>query len=458
MLRAVLLCLALTAMSCGPSATVRRAQTLIDAGDYGGAARVAEDGLAKNPNDGALWRVRIRAALGMNDAKAAVEHYATWRERRGGADDPSAMRMMALTTLWQALESPSPQARLASIEAVERLEIEALADIVADRMGDEEDVVAAAAAIALLKSYPQAPQVATDILDSSDPAARRIVIAGIGRKVGKRAAADLRAKADDPDALVRRTVANVLGALKDPADNEILSLLATDDEPEVRAAALNALAQGKRGDLAPLAREHLDDVHLGVRLAALRLLAENGGLDELVPYLTGEDTAMAAHAARALAKDMQVEATATLDHILADEDWTVRASGLILATSVVGKAGAVERAVKALGDDSLDVRVTAARLLPHDDARALEVFTQALAEPTLRLEVAIDLAVRGDPRGLETLDALVLDDDPSTRISAAGAYARARAPHPGLVVALADDNPAVRIAAAESILEVVPAD
>lgn len=457
MLRALVACLALALAACGPSAAAKQAQTLIDRGDYAGAAKVAEEGLARDPNDGDLWRARIRASLGLHDAKAAVEHYGTWRERRG-SDDPGAMRMMALTTLWLALESPSAQARLGAIEAVERLEIEMLADAVADHMGDDEDVVAAAAAIAILRAYPQAPQVATDMLESSDPAARRIAVAGIGRKVGARAAEDLRAMADDPDPLVRRAVVSALGALKDPADTETLTQLATDEDDEVRAAALNALAQGKRGDLAPLAREHLADLHLGVRLAALRLLAANAGDEELVPYLTGEDAAMAAHAARALAKTMPVEAKAALDRILGDEDWTVRASGLNLATSVVGRDGAVERAVIALRDAELDVRLAAARLLPDDDARALEVFGEALADESTRLEAAVDLATRGDPRGLDTLDALVVDSNPSTRIAAAGAYARARAAHAGLVTALADDNPAVRIAASESILEVVPAE
>lgn len=452
---ALLACL-LALPACGPSAAARRAQTLIDAGDYAGAAKLAEAELASHPDDGDLWRVRIRASLGQHDARSAVVAYEQWRARRG-SDDPTAMRMMAMTTMWQALESPSAQARLAAIQAVERLEIEALADSVADHMGDDEDVVAAAASIAILHAFPQAPHVATDLLGSSDPAARRIVVAGLGRKE-KRAADDIRAMADDPDAVVRRAVAQALGSLKDPADTEALTELATDDDDDVRAAALNALAQGKRGDLSALGREHLGDAHLGVRLAALRLLAAAGATKELVPLLTGEDAAMAGHAARALAKTMPAEAMAALDRILGDEDWTVRAGGLNLASSVVGAAGARERAVAALRDAELDVRVTAARLLATDDGRAIDVFVEALAEPGLRLEAAIDLATRGDARGLDTLDALVVDAEPGTRIAAAGAYSRARAIHAGAVTALADDNPAVRIAAAESILDVVPAD
>jgi len=451
------LCLAIVLAGCGPSAAAKRAQTLIDAGDYAAAAELAAAELARNPRDGDLWRVRIRAALGQHDAPAAVAHYRAWHDLRGG-DDGGAMRMMALTTLWQALESPSAAARIDAIRAVERLELERLADMVAERMTDDDDVVAAAAAIAILRAYPQAPGLATDLLGSDRPEARAIVVEGIGRKVGARAADDLRPLIDDPDPRVRRAVVRALGGIGDRADTEALSKVATGDaDAEVRAAALAALARGKRGDLAALARQALGEEHLGVRVAAVALLDASGDDATLTTLLTGADGAIAAHAARALRKKMPVEAAAALDRALGDADWTVRAGALNLAESVVGKDGARRRASAALGDAELEVRLAAARLLDGDPA-AIEVFVAALGDVGGRGQAAVDLARLGDERGLAALADLIRATQPSVRLGAARGYGVARRADLGLVVALADEDPRVRVAAAEVILAVVPVD
>ena len=453
-MRSVFLTILLALAACGPSAAAKRAQTLIDAGDYAGAAQLAAAELEKNPRDGDLWRVRIRAALGQNDAPAAVAHYQTWHGVRGG-DDPGAMRMMALTTLWQALESPAAQARIEAIRAVERLELERLADAVAERMTDDDDVVAAAAAIAILRAYPQAPQLATELLTSERPEARAICVDGIGRKIGSRAADDLRPLIDDPDPRVRRAVVRALGAIADRADTERLSRVASGDaDADVRAAALSALARGKRGDLSALARQSLAEEHLGIRVAAVGLLDASGDDKTLTTLLTGADVVVAAHAARALAREMPVEAAAALDRAIADADWTVRAGGLNLATSVVGKDGARKRATAALGDAELEVRLAAARLL-GDDPKAIEIYVAALSDVGARLQAAIDLAALGDDRGLAALADLVKATQPSVRRGAAGGYGMARRADLGLVVALADEDPLVRVAAAEVILDVV---
>lgn len=453
----ILLAGAVVLGACGPSAAAKRAQTLIDAGDYAGAAQLAAAELEKNPRDGDLWRVRIRAALGQNDAPAAVAHYQAWHDLRGG-DDPGAMRMMALTTLWQALESPAAQARIEAIRAVERLELERLADAVAERMTDDDDVVAAAAAIAILRAYPQAPQLATELLASERPEARAICVDGIGRKIGSRAADDLRPLIDDPDPRVRRAVVRALGAIADRADTERLGKVAAGDaDPDVRAAALSALAKGKRGDLSALAREALTAEHLGIRVAAVALLDASRDDKTLVSLLTGADLVVAAHAARALARELPVEAAAALDRAIGDADWTVRAGALNLATAVVGKDGARKRATAALGDGELEVRLAAARLL-GDDPKAIEVYVAALSDVGARLQAAVDLAALGDDRGLAALADLIEATQPSLRRGAAGGYGMARRADAGLVVALADDDPLVRVAAAEVILDVVPVE
>src|SRR5262245_12590861 len=114
-MRAIGALLVLALAACGPSAAVKRAQTLIDAGDYAGADQLAAAELEKTPRDGDLWRIRMRAALGQHDAGAAVGYYAAWRAVKGG-DDAAAMKMMAMTTIWQALESPSAETQVEAIQ------------------------------------------------------------------------------------------------------------------------------------------------------------------------------------------------------------------------------------------------------------------------------------------------------------------------------------------------------
>src|SRR5688572_12418853 len=101
---AVVIALALaTSAACGPSAGAKRAQSLLDKGDYRGAADAADQELGKSPGDADLQRIRMRAALGLGDARDAVARYRAWREKRGGVEDLAALRTMAMTTLWQGL-------------------------------------------------------------------------------------------------------------------------------------------------------------------------------------------------------------------------------------------------------------------------------------------------------------------------------------------------------------------
>ena len=76
------------------------------------------------------------------------------------SDDKELLRDLAAATIAQALASPSTRLQIDAIEAIQSLEINALADAVADKMESSDDRVAAAAAIAVLKGFPQAPQLA----------------------------------------------------------------------------------------------------------------------------------------------------------------------------------------------------------------------------------------------------------------------------------------------------------
>lgn len=455
-MRSLVLIVSLLLAACGPSAAAKRAQTMLDRGDYQGASEYAGGELARSPGDAQLQRIRLRALLGMGDAKTAVAEYGAWRARRG-EDDLAALRTMAMTTIWQGLTSPSAQLKLQAIRAIERLELEPLAEDVGRAMGDDSDVVAAAAAVAVLRAFPQAPEVADQMLRSEDPAARAIAVEGIGRKVRGYAADALRPLLADPDARVRAAAATAVGMVKDEADTERLAKLAADPSAEVRAAALRALAQGDRARAARQAviGRALADESLAVRLAAVALAARIGK-DAVRPMLEHADPMVAASAAKQVGD--RAAAVAVFDRALLAEDPTVRAGVVNLLGGALDKGAAIARAEKARGDADVRVRIAAARALAYLDrnAPAIETFAQVAADAQIdageRAGAAAELVRLGDPRGAPILEQLAASEDPSVRRAVVLAHLGAGTITPGLWVGLADDQAATRLDAAAALL------
>ena len=438
---------------------------LYEAGDYAGAARAADSELAAHPGDDALWQMRIRAALAQGDAPGVAKAYAAYRAQIGGDDDRPLLRDLAIATLGQALASPSVKLKIAAIAAVAAAELQPLADQVAERMTDDDDRVAAAAAIAILRGYAQAPQVAGDMLHSEDPEARRIAVDGIGQKVGKLAIADLEKAASDPEPKVRRTAIRWLGQLKDAGAVELLAAALDDRDDTVRAAAVSALAKlgpavGNATNLGELARRALHDHTLGVRLSGIELLVAARGPElhtELAQLASDPDPLVAAEAA--IANGGGAPAAQAIERAATAVGWTTRAGAANLATRALGKPAALAIARRLAADPVLAVQLAAARVLAHtsaaasDPAAAIAIFAAALRSPDERLQAAIDLAALDDARGAQALEAAVRDPEhgPAARAAAAAAHRTARRITPGLVAALADDSGVVRVEAATAI-------
>jgi len=443
--------LALAAAACGPSAAARRAQSLYDRGDYQGAARSADGDLAAAPGDAGLHRVAIRAKLAAGDARAAVTDYATWRAGKG--DDLTTLRLLAETTLDQALRSPSVSVKVQAIDAIADLEIEALADSVIQRLGDQNDQVLAAASAAVLRAHPQAPDILAQMLTSDDPVARAIAVRGMADKVGEHAADDLRNATRDPDARVRRAAVQGLAPIVDAPTTAVLVHLAAEDaDGDVRAAALRALSRKGRGDQREAGRRALGDAYLGARVAAIDLLAASGDTASVDAALGSPDPIVAMHAARWAKERNPAGAAAAIDRGLAATEWTVRAGALNLATAALGKGPAADRAARALADPQVAVRLAAARVLAAAgrQTEAITAFAGALtADPDDRIQAAADLARLGDARGVAALADLAQHaDTPARRRAAVAAHLTARRITPGLVDALADPAPDVRVEAA----------
>lgn len=450
-MRRVVLISLLAAAACANRA--KQSVALYEAGDYAGAAREADAGLAKHPKDDGLWQMRIRAALALGDADGVARSYATYHGHRGDHDE-ELLRDLAIATLDQALASPSARMKIIAIEAVAAAEIEELAEAVGERMGDDDDRVAATAAAAVLRGFPQAPQVASQLLRSEDAQARRIVLEAIGKKVGKLAIVDIRKAAEDDDQGVRRTAIRWLGRLGDTESAALIERQLRHTDEGVRAAAASALAQLRAGDLAALAKRALADKALAVRLAGIELLVAAKRTDELVALASDPDPMVAVEAA--IAAKREDLAARALDRAVADDTWTIRAGAANVAVRAVGKGAALSIGRKLAADREVSVRLAAARLLASagDRAAALALLGELLGGDSA-LAAATDLARLGDTRGITALDTAVRDmkQGPDQRANAAAAHATARRVTAGLVAALADPNGVVRAEAAAVLVQ-----
>src|SRR3954467_7676918 len=103
---ALILLLILPLLDVGCANRAKRSVSLYDSGDYSGAARAADEGLAAHPDDDGLWGMRIRAALALGDAEGVAKAYDAYVAHRGD-DDKALIRDLATATLGQALGSPS---------------------------------------------------------------------------------------------------------------------------------------------------------------------------------------------------------------------------------------------------------------------------------------------------------------------------------------------------------------
>jgi HEAT repeat protein len=447
-MRTVPALVALACVACTSSAA-RQARQLYDRGDYAGAAQLADAKLAGRAGDDDLWGVRIRALLAQGDARGVAADYAKYVAARGG-DDADLVIDMAIATLDQGLDSTSAEVRIQSIGYIEDLALEPLAEDVMDQMESEDDRVAAAAAVAILRGHPQAPYILEQLQHSDDPLARAIAIEGIGRKVGKHADDDLRRAAADPDPRVRAAAMGALGGVFDEVSTRSLAEGLADADPMVRTAAARALADRRRGALAAYAKTALADEAAAVRLAGVAILAAAKDVPGLQALLGGADLVVAVQAAAALRGADPAGAARAIDAALASDQSAVRVGAVNLMQAAVGKGEAFRRAHPLLADKDLAVRLAAARVLAYQEHadEAIPVFAAAL-DGTERLSAAADLARLGDARGTAALSAAILSAKrPADRARAAAMHGSARRITPGLVASLADPSGQVRVVAA----------
>jgi HEAT repeat protein len=462
---------------------------------------------------GAAVTSAVGKALGHRDARVRAAAAGALAQLGGGARP-------VVPALAAAVEDPSQEVRAAAARALGHLGRDAGPAVLAlgAALKDPSPIVRAAAAESCRELGPLARDVAgplAQLLNDPDPGVRAYTAQALPRVnpgQGKLAIPALIRTQTEADYFGRQSS----GGLRDLGDAGLAGTIEALDaaDPDLRRAAANALAslgQGRPGRVAPALERALKDPDLDVRVTAAGALTRLGYRDAyLVPALLeglgSRDLSVrngAIGALSALGPAAQ-PAVPALVPILADPD-----EGPIRATvaQVVGAAGegapGVEPAlVSALGSDDRDVREAAA-----ETCRELGPLARDLADPLAHLledrdplvrtcaaralvcvdrgngQAALPVLLRslgsGDASaedGLRTQrsDALagmlqaIEAEDPALRRGAAlglgwvGAGTRAVVVPP-LRRALKDTDPAVRAAAANSLImrgvgdsEVVP--
>jgi HEAT repeat protein len=460
MRRAILWSIAsLVIAACGSAAPgLGQAQRLYERGDYAGAERAADGELARSPRDPALWRLKIDAAIRGGDSQRGVSLYMQWHRLRRHYDH-ALLGRMALSTLWQALSAADADVRVQALQAIERLDLDGLHGDAGRLLTDQDERVAAAAAVLLAAEQERARERGMALLRSPDPQVRAVVIAGLGHLFGTRVHGDVVTALGDPSPHVRRAAVQVLG--RDPRPDDIARLMQIareDAEGSVRAAALQALTRNRSSNAQDAARAALADPYLGARLAALALLSRwpEKNRDLLLEQARSSDFFVALRAAVTVRKTGGEVPVQTLQLALKHRSWPIRVAALNALAEATSDKVALALIEHSLTDERIEVRLAAARVLHRFGSvgRAAEIAAAALETPrdAPRIQAAIDLLRMHDDRGRAALMRLSRSPSASTRRQIASAHRYMANPTLPLVAALGDSAAEVRVEAAATLL------
>lgn len=197
------------------------------------------------------------------------------------------------------------------------------------------------------------------------------------------------------NALVRQTVAQVLGDIGNPESAKPLIALLRDENGHVRSASAIALGRLKsRQALAPLL-ELLDDEYESVQetaISALAAIGDESALDGLTKDFSSRDASMRRNIALLLGKFTTEKAVDALAFALKDEEPHVR-KAVVKALGNAPGVKALRSLLLAATDDDPEVRVLAADALGARDAsEAGDALIALLADSDLWVRAA---AARG---------------------------------------------------------------
>lgn len=386
--------------------------------------------------------------------------------------------------LVRALGDPAWWVRLRSVEALEHIGGDAEGPLLA-ALDDTDPEIRTRAAVALERLGVSARLVRA-IAEGEPPENAATVL----EKFASSGASEFLAEElDHRSPAVRRAVlAAIRRAARRDLSGELVRLATHDPEADLRAAALEALADIGANDALPAAVTGANDPVAEVRRASIMLLGLAGGTTEFgtVRALTRDpDAAVRTAATLALPRLDREGAAATLPELMRDSDPGVRRAALEAAVSADRKALAAP-ASERLGDPDADVRRVAvdtvgrlgdASVLGHllRGAAGVPELWPAIAAAVVRIDenavprlldvfkgesgvsgriAVIDaLTERGPESSLPLFLELRRDTEPAVRAAVARALGRVGTPEAldALGASIADPTPRVRASALDAL-------
>lgn len=376
-----------------------------------------------------------------------------------------------------ALGDPAWWVRLRSVEALEQIGSAAEAPLLV-ALDDADPEIRARAAVALERLG--VPDNAVRMLQEGERVAEGSeLLARIARAGARELLAELLLHRS-PE--VRKAVVSAIQrAGRRDLGIELIRIAAGDQEPELRALALQALRSLRIPDALPAALAALTDADGRLRAAAIGLVGELGGADVLA-HLRAQtlhpEAEVRAAAAEALGTLGAAEAEPDLLRLLGDAVPGVRKAAAAAAVRLRALGPALielladpdpdvrreaARAIAGLGDRSvvpvlvrafpqagIEVReaiaVTLSRLDPGAMAGLIDAMDEGLG-PQVKLALIRTLKRPREPEAKQTLERLSGDSEPLVRAAAIRALGRSgRAPAEGL----RDPDERVRAAAVDA--------
>jgi HEAT repeat protein len=374
-------------------------------------------------------RARIAGALGQFDGSEVIDR------------------------LVRALGDPAWWVRMRSVEALEQIGATAEAPLIL-ALDDPDPEIRIRAAVALERLDVPAQLVTQIERGDATSETHELLV-----KFGVAGARELLAEhLHHPSLAVREAmITTIREAKRTDLASELIERATRDDQPQVRALALDTLHLLKVAESVPVALNALSDVNERVRASATSLLGELGGSElagVITPRTSDNDPTVRAAAARALGLVQARGAEGEFARLLRDPDGRVRAAAAEGAAEA-GWKGATPALIELLRDSSEASRLAAAQALGDvGDGSAVAPLIKAFAEASSPVVGdAITKSVARLDRGAlrQIVDLLLERNDPAGRVRLVETMGHLKAPYPMplLETLFRDPAPTVRAATAE---------
>jgi len=295
----------------------------------------------------------------------------------------------ATRTLIEMVKDENTEVQISAIKAMGGLDDEDAVPVLVEFLGDKRKEVRDSAVEALKGLGAKALRAVLEKVERAEGVAKDEAKRALKLICERfRAALDPQS-AEGKDRLVRRDMCRYLGQLKyKPATLALIDRL-SDTDPEVRAAAAEALGKiGAKAAIQALENRMNDSAEESkVRVSAAVALGKMGNkkaIEFLINMLTDQDEVVRVRAARALSEVGMPSVNLLLEALKSKE--AQKRWGAAKALGEIGCKEAVDELAKATKDDNEDVRIAAVVSLGRiKDKRAIRTLIEALDDKSERV-------------------------------------------------------------------------